>query len=437
MRADRVATILRREYATRVRSVGFWLATLLTPLLVGAMVVVPSLVLVATESTHRLVVVDGSPGLGAEVAERLGGSAVAGDPAAALAESSERVAATRFDVAVVPAPADAARLRRELDRRILAGEVDAWVWIGAESVESSRVEYHAENVANFLTQERLGRVLSRVFAERRLAAAGYDAAKVVELTRAVDLETLKVTAEGTKAETGFAGLLLAYLLFFLLYTVVAVYGNAVLTGVLEEKSSRVVEVLLATTRPSELLAGKLLGIGATGLTQLGVWMVALAAITAPGVVGAMAAGHEDLVPRVSAGVALHFLAHFLLGFFLFAAMYAAIGAAANSVQDAQPFTAFVIPFLVAPALFMITVVNDPDSTLAVVLSLVPPFTPLLMLLRIVVKEPPAWQIVLGYLLTAGFVVALLAFCARIYRVGILLYGKRPTFRELGRWMLRA
>jgi len=435
MRAERVLTILRREYGARVKTKAFWVATLLLPVAIAALVLVPSLVLVSTESIHRLGVVDETGELGAALAARLGEREAVPDPRTALDDSSTSQAPSRFEVELLE-PAETLP-DAELDRRTLDGELDAWIRIRAGSLESNEVEYHAENVANFLTQERIERALTRVFAEHRLAAEGYDAERVVRLTRAVDLETLKVTEEGTKAEAGFAGLVLAYVLFFLLYTVVAIYGNSVLTGVLEEKSSRIVEVLLSTTRPSELLAGKLTGIGLAGLTQLGIWMLALAALTAPAIVGALSLGYGDLVPTVSPALAAHFLGHFVLGYFLFATMYAAIGSAANSVQDAQPFTAFVVPFLVAPALFMIAVINDPDSTLAVVLSLIPPFTPLLMMLRIAVKQPPLWQVALGYLLTAGFVVLLLAACARIYRIGILLYGKRPSFRELGRWILRS
>lgn len=233
-----------------------------------------------------------------------------------------------------------------------------------------------------------------------------------------------------------SGFLLAYLLFFLLYLVVAIYGGLVMNGVLEEKSSRIVEVLLATTTPKELLYGKLFGIGAAGLTQLAVWVTAIALLTAPGVASALAFG-DGVIPQVAPMVLVHFLFHFLLGFFLFAAMYAAIGAATNSVQEAQPLTGIVVPFLIAPMLFMVTVINDPDSTLAVVLSLIPTFTPLLMMLRIAVKSPPLWQIALGYALTTLFVVALMAACARVYRIGILMYGKRPTFGELARWIRRA
>jgi ABC-2 type transport system permease protein len=437
MRTDQIVTIARREYLTRVKTKGFWIATLVLPAAMAALVVLPSLFLARTKATHRMTIVDAVGGLGERVASELAAAereAVRELPAGMEADREPETA--RFEVAVVPAEPDAEAQAAALDARVLAGEIDSWIRVDAESLAAGNVAYRAESVSNFLTQRRLERALSEAFAATRLAAEGYDATRVVELTRPVDLTTLKVTEEGTSEEEGMSGFLLAYLLFFLLYLVVAIYGGLVMNGVLEEKSSRIVEVLLATTTPKELLYGKLLGIGAAGLTQLVVWMTALAAITAPGVASALAFG-DGVIPQVAPSVLVHFLFHFLLGFFLFAAMYAAIGAATNSVQEAQPLTGIVVPFLIAPMLFMVTVINDPDSTLAAVLSLIPTFTPLLMMLRIAVKSPPAWQIALGYVLTTAFVVGLMALCARIYRVGILMYGKRPTFAELGRWIRRA
>ncbi len=440
MRTERILTIVRREYLTRVRSKGFWIATLILPLAMGALVFLPSLLLMKTKASHRMTIVDATGGdLGERVAKELAAPVAppAGKTVERELEGRREVDITRFEVRVAPAEADAAAQQARLDAQVLAGDIDSWIWISPANLASSRVEYHAASVSNFLTQRRLEQALTRIFSEARFAAAGYDSARVAELARGVDLDTLKVTEEGTKAETGMAGFYLAYLLFFLLYTVVAIYGGLVMNGVLEEKSSRIVEVLLASTTPSELLIGKLAGIGAAGLTQLAVWAAAIGIFSAPSLIGAMAGGLLDGVPQVAPMVLVHFLLHFLLGFFLFASMYAAIGAATNSTQEAQPFTGVVVPFLVAPVVFMMPVINDPDSTLAVVLSLVPPFTPLLMMLRIAVKTPPAWQIALGYLLTSGFVVGLVALCARIYRVGILMYGKRPTFRELGRWIRHA
>lgn len=437
MRADQILTIARREYLTRIKTKGFWIATLVLPLAMAALVVLPSLFLARTKATHRMTIVDAVGGVGDRVAAELAAAEVTATAGPVGGIEGDREPETaRFEVAVAAAEADAARQTAALDARVLAGEIDSWIRLDAASLVAGRVDYRAESVSNFLTQRRLERALSRVFAETRLAAEGYDAARVVELTQAVDLTTLKVTAEGTSEEEGMSGFLLAYLLFFLLYLVVAIYGGLVMNGVLEEKSSRIVEVLLATTTPKELLYGKLFGIGAAGLTQLAVWVAAIALLTAPGVASALAFG-DGVIPQVAPMVLVHFLFHFLLGFFLFSAMYAAIGAATNSVQEAQPLTGIVVPFLIAPMLFMVTVINDPDSTLAVVLSLIPTFTPLLMMLRIAVKSPPLWQIALGYALTTLFVVALMAACARVYRIGILMYGKRPTFGELARWIRRA
>jgi ABC-2 type transport system permease protein len=212
------------------------------------------------------------------------------------------------------------------------------------------------------------------------------------------------------------------------------YGQQVMNGVLEEKTSRIVEVLLATVQPIELMVGKLAGIGAAGLTQLVIWLGTLAALSAPAVMTAMALAPGGNLPQVSGALLVHFLILFLLGFALFATLYAAVGAATNNVQEAQQFAGFLVIFLVAPIFFLVPIINDPDSTLAVVLSMIPLFTPLLMMLRIAVKMPPLWQIVTAYLLTAAFVAFLVWVCARIYRVGILMYGKKPTFQELWRWI---
>jgi len=435
MRLDHVATILKREYLTRVKSRGFWIATLLLPLAMAALVVLPSLIAMRSRATLKMAVVDELGGVADRLERRLAEPEDRTElPAAAAAQAP----ATGYTVEVLTPGADPAALRAALDRRVLAGEIDAWLWISAAGLERNRVEYHAESVSNFITQGRLEHALSALVAAARLERAGLDAARVAALTADVELDTVRVSAEGSRQEAGMAGFFLAYFLFFLLYTVVAIYGQQVMNGVLEEKNNRIVEVLIATVRPLELMVGKLAGIGAAGLTQLAVWMVAMLVLSAPGLLGALAIGGGGFqIPPVTPALVVHFLLLFLLGFFLFSSLYAAIGAATNNTQEAQQFAGIVIPLLVGPVLFMMPVINDPDSTLSTVLSLLPPFTPLLMMLRIAVKMPPLWQILAGYLLTAAFVAGLVWLCARIYRVGILMYGKKPTFAELWRWIRHA
>ncbi len=437
MQLDHVVTILKREYLTRVKSKGFWIATLILPLFMAAVVVLPSLIAMKAKASLRLAVVDELGGVTAPLEQRLSRRERAAEGATESVVADEKGEAASFMIENVEVGADAEVVRARLDERVLAGEIDAWIWISPAGLDDDIVEYHAESVSNFITQGRLENALSRVISERRLELEGLDVERVSKLTRGVDLETVKVSKEGSRKEAGMAGFFLAYFLFFLLYTVVAIYGQQVMNGVLEEKTSRIVEVLMATVRPSELLVGKLAGIGLAGLTQLGVWMATMLVLSTPGLIGAMAFAGSGQLPTISAALVVHFLLLFLLGFFLFSALYAAIGSAINNTQEAQQFAGIVLPLLIAPVFFMMPVINDPDSTLAVVLSLIPPFTPLLMMLRIAVKMPPLWQLLLGYVLTASFVAVLIWGCARIYRVGILMYGKKPTFGELWRWLRRA
>jgi ABC-2 type transport system permease protein len=157
----------------------------------------------------------------------------------------------------------------------------------------------------------------------------------------------------------------------------------------------------------------------------------MAVLTAPGVVAALA--FLPKAPTLSPMVMVHFLLLFILGFFSFATLYAAIGASFNNLQEAQQAASTVAIFIVIPAMMMWPVINDPNSTMATVLSLIPIFTPLLMPLRIVTEMPPAWQLALAYVLTIAFVIGMVWFCSKIYRVGILMYGKKPTFKEIWRW----
>jgi ABC-2 type transport system permease protein len=204
--------------------------------------------------------------------------------------------------------------------------------------------------------------------------------------------------------------------------------------VLEEKANRVVEVLAASATPMELMTGKLLGIGAAALTQLGIWMISAAVVTAPGLLATVASLPAGVhMPEITPAIVFHFFALFLLGFVLYASFYALVGAAFNNAQEAQQMASIAMIFIILPWMVFMPVLNDPDSTLAVVTSLVPLLTPMIMMLRIAVKTPPMWQLVLGYALLIAADVGMVWLCARVYRIGILMYGKKPTIQEIWRW----
>jgi len=419
-----IRIIAKREYLARIRSKGFWISTFALPFLMGAWIVIPSLVATKTKSSQRLAVVD------------LTNKEVAPALVEKLDQWAERTAQqVSFEIELIAPEEDTEALRSRLDERILEGDIQAWVWIDEPGLVDNTVEYHAESLTNFITQGTLERALSSVVRRTRLEDEGYDAEVIGALTRSVQLETVRVSEEGSTADAGIGGFVLAIALFMVLYMTTLIYGNQVMLGVLEEKSSRVVEVLVATIRPLELMLGKLIGIGLIGLTQLAIWVSAALLLTAPALVGLTAAMPENVqIPTLTVGLVAHFLGLFILGYFFYATFYAMVGSAFNNPQEAQQLASLAVVWLVLPWIFFMPILNDPDSTLAVVTSLIPLFTPTLMMLRIAVKTPPAWQIFLGYALTIALCFGMTWLCARIYRVGILMYGKKPTLKELWRWI---
>jgi ABC-2 type transport system permease protein len=435
MRPENVVAVAKREYLQRVKTKGFWVGTLILPLFIGAMTVLPGLLISKSQTSQSIVVVDETGRVGEPFAKRANardGSVPKGGKEKGLMVDESQMA--RFQVKIEPPAADRKAQRADLDRRVREKTIDAWVWIPGEVLEGKRVEYHARSVSNVFTQDALEDDLSLVVRRERLQQAGIDPERVEELTRTVRLETQRVSAEGSRAEGGAVGMFFALGLFLMLYMSMLLWGQQVMNGVLEEKGSRVIEVVISAVTSFELMMGKLIGICLVGLTQLGIWLGTVAVLTAPGIVATMALMPPgSSPPTLTPGILFHFIMLFILGFFAFATLYAAIGASFNNLQEAQQAASVVAVFIIVPVMVMWPVINDPNSRMATVLSLIPLFTPLLMPLRIVIEMPPAWQLALAYLLTLGFVVGMVWFCSKIYRVGILMYGKKPTFKEIWKW----
>jgi ABC-2 type transport system permease protein len=387
--------------------------------------ILPPLLISRSHASQQIVVVDAT---GQGIAEALK-KQVAKTVAAGRGES--RLADFTFETQA-PGP-DWQAQRQELDARVRNGKVDAWLWLGPGVLKDEEAEYHARNTTNFLTQNTLRGDLSEVVRRVRLRQAGIDPARMEELTKRVGLKSVQVPGTGASGG-GVAGLIFAAILFFILYVSILIWGQQVMMGVLEEKGSRVIEVLVSAITPFELMMGKLLGICLVGLTQVGIWLGTVLVLTAPGIVATLAFLPPGVtLPSLTFGMIVNLAMLFILGFLIFATYFAAIGASFNSLQEAQQVSSIGILFVIAPAAMMNSVINDPSSKMAVAMSLFPPFTPLIMPLRIALEMPPAWQLALAYVLTLSFVTGMIWICARIYRVGILMYGKKPTIQEIWRW----
>jgi ABC-2 type transport system permease protein len=408
----RVLAVARREYVERVRSKAFVIGTVLGPLLLGGVMLGPSLLMSKQRGRAlRVSVVDDTKRVGDGVVRSLGEQQVAGQ--------------ARFEVV----PTGAGDGIDSLRARVVAGTLDGLVHVQGETVEAASAAYYGRNVSNIMDLQQVERAVGEAVTDERLASAGLPAERVRALTKPPAFKTIQLTAQGAREDRKEAFLVSAILLT-LLYTSIAMWGSVVMSGVLEEKTSRVVEVVVSSISTWDLFLGKLVGVGAAGLTQFVAWGVALALLG----LAAAASGATAGAPVLGAGLLVSFAAYFLLGYFFYGALFAALGASVSSQQEAQPLQFMVMMPLVSGFALFPVVLGNPDGPLAVVLSMIPFFTPLLMFLRISAVTPPAWQIALSVLTMLLGIAGAVWLGARIYRVGILMYGKRPTFAEMYRWI---
>ncbi len=431
------AHVFRREYLERVRSKSFVIITILTPLIFVVIVGLPILLAGRPGQRQRVAVVETGRDAGrlfGLLQERLGRGE--GAPADAPSRSGRLDPRPSFQLRQEKIePGREAETRKRLQAEVLAERLDAFLWVDGDPTAGGRVEYSARNVTDFVALRTLENAVSSAVVKMRLTAHGIQPTDVEGLVKPVRLRTVRVTQQGSREDRGLATFMTSYFFVFVLYVTLALYGVAVMRSVIEEKASRIFEVLLASVRPIELLAGKILGVAAVGLTQYLAWTVL--ALLAGGGFGLAAVRAQLGDISLPGAMLFFFVLFFLLGFLLYSTMFAALGAMVNSEQEAQQLQILIMQFLIIPMLLLPLVLRSPNGTTATALSLIPVFTPMLMFLRITLVTPPSWQIGLSVALLLGMNAAVLWASARIYRVGILMYGKRPTLPELVRWLRTA
>jgi len=425
-RMHSVWLIVHREYIERIRSKTFLLFTLLMPALMAGSILGPAkLADMKSGAARHIVVVTVNADLATAIKQEL----LVPSLAATSSSSSEEAAPKgEFVVQVNTTPTN--ELRDTLRQQVSSGTIDGFLWLDEEELANHKATYSARDIADFQTNAAVRLAVRTALVKQYLAQKGLTGPQVEKLLTPVELSTVHIT-KGHEGASGMAVFLTGFIMVTLLYVNMLVYGISVMRSIIEEKNSRILEVLLSAVTAKELLAGKILGVGAVGLTQILIWLVIGAGFSAPGTVAARAYLSDVHIPLSAIA---WFGVFFLLGYFLYSTMYAALGAMVNSDHEAQQMQwPALLPILLS--IFLASpVMQHPDSELAVWLSLVPFFAPILMFIRIMVEQPPTWQLGLCLALMLTTIYGLLALSSRIYRVGILMYGKRPTLPELRRWL---
>ena len=415
----KVGHIIRREYTENVRRKSFIISTLLVPILMLVFFVVPVLfALLEPDKSYRVVVLDQTGKLGDGVAAALSDTLTDGG--------------RKYLVTAAPSAGDAyAPARAARVEELRGGTLDIVIALPASIFSDGKASYITREERNMNVLERFEDVITDVVIQNRLAAEGLEYERVKTLTAGIDLDMQQVTAQGGLEEKSFlSDYGIVFVFTMILYSSLLSWGMTISKSIIEEKGSRVIEVLLSAVSTRDLMWGKLIGVGLAGLTQLGAWAVmglAFAGYAASGMVGALASF------QIAPAVFVYLIVFFVLGFMLFSSLFMTVGSVCSTDQDAQQLQGLITLPMIIPILCLMLLLQNPNSPLAVVLSLIPLFAPMIMLARIILLQPPLWQILLSMALILASVFLSISFAARIFRVGILMYGKRPSLREMIRW----
>jgi ABC-2 type transport system permease protein len=327
------------------------------------------------------------------------------------------------------------KARDELADQVRRGLLDFYLVVPKDVLEKGVVELHTRNPGDYQAASSIRRAVDHALISRRLSNRGIQIDNLNELVRGVNLTLVKVGKGGESQEKGQT-FFTAVAVAMVLYVTLLVYGIATMRSVMEEKTTRIVEILASSARPFQLLTGKILGVAGVGFTQYLIWILtgALISTYGAGVAATFRPGTAAPQFHIPTALLIYAVLFFLAGYFLYASLYAAVGAMVSSDEEAQQVQLPVTLLIVAAFLLYPVVMRDPASRLAVVVSLVPFVSPILMIFRIALQTPPFWQIALSLAISIATTIAVVHTAARIYRVGILMYGKRPSLVELLRWL---
>jgi ABC-2 type transport system permease protein len=434
--------VIRREYLERVQTRAFLIGSLLGPVFIAGVLFVPALLTLRNlraDASASLIVIDAT---GAGLGDRV--------KAALTPTTPTKTPVGQTDVRITP-PNEIAAAESLATKEVVSKAFDGYVVLDDRTLRGERARYAGRKATAVGDMRRLETAIRNSTLAERLEHANLSAAFVDSLTKSrVTLESERLTEQGRGSDASRrANTMFAVAVAFLLYMSMILYGQMVLRGVLEEKSTRVAEVVVSSISPETLLAGKVIGVGAVGLTQQIIWVVGtlyLGSFTAPILtrmmptdpLGPNAASLPSMsMPDVQIASLLLILVFFVLGYGVYSALYAAVGSTVNSEQEAQQALAPVLVLVISSALFIQPAMMNPTSLLARVASMFPFSAPIIMPLRMSLVPIPAWEMAVALVgLVVAFVVVILV-AARIYRVGLLMYGKRPSFSELVRWARQA
>lgn len=415
---DKLWVIIKREYLSRVKSKGFIVGTILTPLIILSAFMLPAFLTGKMSRADRQIT----------VLDQSGDTSIYERAQELLVADNDRL--DRFQIYREAVNHSQLEPRQqELNRLIYEGSLDVYLVIPASIIDEGKITYHAKNIGDFLRETRVENAFNTAIVEQRMKRSGINVEQLNQLSRKIVMEKFNERGEGQ----GTGRIILAFALIGILCITIMSYGSHLMSAVIEEKESRIMEVLISSVKPFTLMMGKLIGVGMVGLTQYSVWSISGILLSSIAAMQSSMFGSFAL-PHISVSLMIFFVVYFLLGYFLYATLYAMVGGVVSNDEDGQQMQLPLMALILLAPLAASFVWRMPESALATAISMFPFFSPFGMFLRIAIEQPPWWQIALSILLLVAAILGAVWLTARFYRIGVLMYGKRPTITEMGKWL---
>lgn len=407
----KIVAVARKEYLERVRSKGFIISTILVPVLMASFIALPLLIAFLSRDSKNVVAIYDATG--------------------DYRDAIESVFQKQGSLSMIWVNWQSESEREATLKGIETGKIAGY--LALKEVDGNlEATYAAKNVVDFAFNSQLETLIQRATSRLALKKKGLTDEEIARIENPVRFKTQKISDASRGERAAFSDFVLSYILAMLIYGTLITYGFAVMNSVMEEKSSRVMETLISSVSPFDLMVGKIAGVGLVALTQYVIWAVVGIGLSAMSVQYG-SKFQIDLSPALLSW----FIAFFALGYLIYSTLYAAIGAAFENAQDAQSLTTPITLLVVIPVIALNYVISKPDSLASTLLSLAPFFAPILMLARLSAGDVPFWQVTLSILLMLGTFYGAIWVSAKIYRVGVLMLGKKPSISELLKWLRRA
>jgi len=436
---DKIGLIISREYLSRVQKKSFVIMTLIGPFLFAAMIFLPTYLATTGGDTKSIAIIDES-----------------GKFAEAFVSDEE----TKFEFLDIDQEAGKELVKNEtFDGLLYIPDVD--------TQDPQGVSFYGSSNPSLSLMKTLRGKIEGEIENIKLKQSGIDREVLANLKVKIDINTINLSSDGEKQSSSIGASAIGYISSFMIYIFIFVYGAQCMRGVIEEKTSRIIEVVISSVRPFQLMMGKVVGIAGVGLTQFLLWIILSFGVVAGlgAVFGSPSTDmktqqkeqlesmnvpqdetmdeiEQDVMSKATKAlesidiplVVVSFLFFFLSGYLLYGALFAAIGSAVDSDADAQQFMLPVTIPLIISIISLSAILNDPNGTLAFWLSMIPFTAPVVMMMRVPFGVP-GWELILSMvLMIAGFVFTIWV-ASRIYRIGILMHGTKVDYKTLAKWFM--